>query len=486
MHANRTPDGSVEPVPSVPIEPVPWNDPGSGRSRRAGLRRGLVAVLVLVIFSAGVLVGQGAHPEVLGAAAAPDASAAASHQPGGPGSVVPDGVPEDFGVFWQALKLVQDRFVDPTKLGDESLTWGAIRGMVDSLGDTGHTVFLTPDQVQAQSDQMSGRISGIGIMVDTRAGVPLIISVFDGSPADKAGLRAGDLITSVDGQATERLTLDEVIKRVRGAAGTTVNLGITHRDGTTDEVPIVRAEIVVPTASWAFVPGTKIADIRLAEFSQGAADGVRSALTEALAQGAESVVLDLRGNPGGLVDEAINIAGLFLPEGSTVYGQQDRSGTRTEVPTTSTPIAPDLPLVVLTDYGSASSSEIVAAALRDNGRAQVIGQKTFGTGTVLNLFPLSDGSAIMLGVIEWLTPKGETIFDVGITPDIEVKLPADGVPTEPDLLKSQTRKEFKQSLDTQLRQAVKTLTDPVPSASVSASPGADSSVSPSAPPSAAP
>ena len=113
--------------------------------------------------------------------------------------MIPDGAPEDFGVFWEALELVKDRYVDTSQLGDENLTWGAIRGMVDALGDTGHTAFLTPDEVLAQSDQLSGRVSGIGIMVDTRAGIPLVISVFDGSPADRAGLRAGDLITSVDG-----------------------------------------------------------------------------------------------------------------------------------------------------------------------------------------------------------------------------------------------------------------------------------------------
>jgi carboxyl-terminal processing protease len=267
----------------------------------------------------------------------------------------------------------------------------------------------------------------------------------------------------VDGQPTERQTVDEVIKRVRGDAGTSVTLGITHRDGSTTEVPIVRAEIVIPPVSWAFVPGTKIADIRLAQFSQGAADGVRSALTEALAGGAEGAVLDLRGNPGGLVDQAVGIASMFLPEGATVYGQQDRSGSKTEIPATGSPLAPDLPLVVLTDFGSASSSEIVAAALQDNERAQVVGLRTFGTGTVLNMFPLSDGSAIMLGVIEWLTPKGAGIFDVGITPDVEVELPTNGTPTDPSDLEDLTRKEFRQGHDTQLQRAVKLLTSPAAS-----------------------
>jgi carboxyl-terminal processing protease len=432
----------------------------------------LLSGAIAIVFAAGVAVGQGGRPGIVSAGSDPQATdaAGATHAPGGPGDVIPADAPADFGVFWQALQLVKDKYVDTSKLGDENLTWGAIRGMVESLGDTGHTVFLTPDEVQAQTEQLSGRVSGIGIMVDTRSGVPLIISVFDGSPADKAGLRAGDLIVSVDGQPTERLTVDEVIGKVRGQAGTTVTLGIRHRDGTTDEYPIVRAEIEVPQVSWAFVPGTKIADIRLAQFSQGAADGVRTALTEAVDQGATGVALDLRGNPGGLVDEAVAIASLFLPEG-TVYQEEDRSGTRRSVTVTGSPVAPDLPVVVLADYGSASSAEILAAALQDNGRAQVVGQRTFGTGTVLNVFPLSDGSAIRLGVIEWLTPGGTGIFDTGITPDIEVALPADGTPTEPIELEDQTRREFRKGTDTQLQRAVASLTAPAtPDMQASASP----------------
>ena len=319
----------------------------------------------------------------------------------------------------------------PASWATQNLTWGAIRGMVESLGDTGHTVFLTPEQVQAESDQMSGRISGIGIMVDTRAGQPLIISVFDGSPADQAGLRAGDLITSVDGQPTERQTVDEVIKLVRGDAGTSVTLGITHRDGSTEEVPIVRAEIVVPPASWAFVPGTThrghptrpvLARCRRRRPERpdgGARPGRRRASCSTCVAIRAASWTRRSTSPACSCPRAPRSMA-----SRTVRASGPRCRPRPR------PLAPDLPLVVLTDFGSASSAEIVAAALQDNGRAQVVGQKTFGTGTVLNMFPLSDGSAIMLGVIEWLTPKGDGIFDVGITPDVEVKLPSDGVPTE--------------------------------------------------------
>jgi carboxyl-terminal processing protease len=461
-----------QPVQMGPVETHQPTVSGTPGPRHRGTRTTLMAGVIAIVFAAGVAVGQGGRPGSVSAGSGPQASdgATASHQPGGPGSVVPSGAPEDFGVFWEALQLIKDRYVDPSKLGDENLTWGAIRGMVDSLGDTGHTVFLTPDEVQAQNDQLTGHISGIGIIVDTRAGMPLIVSVIDGSPADAAGLHPGDLITSVDGQQTERMTVSEVIDHVRGKAGTTVTLGIRHRDGTAAEIPLVRAEITVPQVSWAFVPGTKVADIRLSQFSQGAVDGVRAALQEAIDQGATGVTLDLRGNPGGLEKEAIAIAGLFLPEGTTVLLEQDRSGEQKPVLTTGSPEAPDLPVVVLADYGSASSAEILAAALQDNHRAQVVGQRTFGTGTVLNVFPLSDGSAVRLGVIEWLTPDGEGIFDTGITPDVEVALPADGAPTTPNVLAHQTRKEFRQGTDTQLQRAVKALTHPTASPNVSPAP----------------
>ncbi len=462
-HPRRVPHPGPVPVDRLP-RPATHDEGGRGRFGPL-----LATGLLVLVFLAGLVVGQGGIASG-GPVAAADPSPAVSHAPGGPRDAVPDNAPEDFGVFWEALRLVQDRYVDPTRLGDQNLTWGAIRGMVDALGDTGHTAFLTPDEVRAQSDQLTGRISGIGVMVDARSGVPLIISVFDGSPADAAGLRAGDLITSVDGRPTERSTVSEVIEEVRGEAGTTVTLGITHRDGSTAVVPIVRADIDVPQVTWAFVPGTKIADIRLAQFSQGVADAFRAALADAIDQGATSVVLDLRGDPGGLVDQAVAIASMFLPQGATVYRQHDRTAQETVIPALGDPIAPDLPLVVLTDYGSASSSEILAAALRDNDRAQVIGQRTFGTGTVLNLFPLSDGSAILLGIIEWLTPDGEGIFDVGISPDIEVALPAEGVPTAPSELAEQTRKEFRQSLDTQLQRAVKVLTSARPPSPPTAAP----------------
>jgi carboxyl-terminal processing protease len=381
-------------------------------------------------------------------------------------------VPADFALFWEALRIVRENYVDDGVLTDENLTRGAIRGMVDALGDTGHTVYLTPEEVQAEIDALDGRVIGIGVSVDTRGGVPLIIAVFPGSPADAAGLHAGDIIESVDGRRVDRLDVTQLIDRVRGEPGTTVTLGIQRADGSHVEVPIERAEVSIPPVDWSMVPGTSIADIGLNQFSDGAGRETRRAVRRALADGATGIVLDLRGNPGGLVHEAIAVAGLFLPEGSTVYQEQDRAGERELVATRDEPVAPDVPVVVLVDKGSASAAEIVAAALHDNGRARVVGERTYGTGTVLNFFPLSDGSAIRLGVLRWLTPGGIGVFETGVAPDLAVELPETGVPLFPGALGELGARGFRRSDDTQLRRAVRLLTgDPAGTPGPAPTPG---------------
>jgi carboxyl-terminal processing protease len=413
----------------------------------------LIALLVAVALGALVAVGQVAPS---GPVAAADPSTDPSTAPAA--SPASDAAPTDFELFWEALQVIRENYVDDDALTDENLTRGAIRGMVEALGDTGHTVYLTPDEVQAEIDALDGRVIGIGVSVDTRSGAPLIIAVFPGSPADDAGVRVGDLIESVDGRRVDRLGVSELIDRVRGEPGTSVTLGIERPDGSHHKVRIERAEVVIPPVAWSMVPGTTIADIGINQFSDGAGRATRRALRRALADGATGVVLDLRGNPGGLVHEAIAAAGLFLPLESTVYREQDRQGRQVDVVTRDAPVASDVPVVVLVDSGSASAAEIVAAALHDNGRARIVGERTFGTGTVLNFFPLSDGSAIRLGVLHWLTPGGVGVFETGVGPDVTVDLPEEGVLLYPDALDGLDARGFRRSGDTQLRRAVRLLT----------------------------
>jgi carboxyl-terminal processing protease len=458
--------------------------PGAGE--RAG-RLLAVAITLVVVFVVGLSLGgsltNGSGDDLTGLS-----SGAGAHR--SPAPSTPANAPSDFGVFWQALKIVQDNFVDPSKTTDQNLTWGAVRGMVDALGDTGHSVFLTPDQVKAESDSLNGHVSGIGVIVDSRQSPPTIISVIPDSPAAAAGLRAGDTILAVDGKSTASMDPSDVVSQIRGDAGTSVTLSIQHKDdNAATDVTIERADVAVPASTWGMVKGGDTAVIHVLQFSSGAADAVKENIQNALDAGAKQIVLDLRGNPGGYVNEAVDTASQFVGSG-TIYEERDRSGSTKPIAAEGGGLATDVPLVVLVDQGSASSSEIVAGAIQGNDRAKVVGETTFGTGTVLNTYTLSDGSAIRLGVLEWLTPTGETIFGKGITPDYKVSLPSDGTPLEPSQVASMTAAEIAKSSDTQLATALQVLAGnppPTPSAAPSESPAPSESGAPSeAPPSPAP
>lgn len=378
-------------------------------------------------------------------------------EPPGSTATLPPEAPADFGLFWEALRLVKEHYVDKDALADENLTYGAIRGMVDALGDTGHSVFLTPEDLAAERDALEGRLTGIGAFLGERAGRPVIVSVIGGGPAARAGLRAGDIIEAVDGRSTERLRPEQVAARVRGEAGTQVTLTVLHR-GTAEavDVTVTRERFDVPAVTWTMVPGTTVADIRVIQFSSRAEEAVTDALRGALDQGAQGIVLDLRGNPGGLVDEAVGIASQFVRQG-VVYQRQDASGDMAPVEVRPDGIAYDIPLVVLVDQGSASSAEILAGAIQGNDRGPIVGTQTFGTGTVLNTFELSDGSAVRVGVERWLTPDGELIFEQGITPDEVVELGPEAVPLEPPELGTLAPEQVAASGDAQLVRALEIL-----------------------------
>ena len=357
-------------------------------------------------------------------------------------------------LYQQAVQIVKQNYVGRSTLTDQQLVDGSIAGMVDSLGDIGHSEFLTAAQYAQEQSSLSASLAGIGVIMSDDNGTYKITRVIDGAPAVAAGVQAGDIITAVDGKTTATMSFSELGTAIRGDAGTTVTITVIHV-GTSQpiDITITRAKITVPLAEWGMIPGTHVADISLAEFSTGAADQVQSDIDAAKAAGATSIILDLRGNPGGYATEAQDVASEFLSSG-TVYIQQDASGKNTDLTVNSSRSHTNLPMVVLVDHDSASSSEIVAGALQDAGRAKVVGVNTFGTGTVLQPFTLSDGSVIMLGTEWWLTPSGHRIFGVGITPDQKVLMQGTAMPTDPTALSTMSSSQFTSSTDAQLIAAV--------------------------------
>jgi len=377
---------------------------------------------------------------------------------GGSGLPVTAAEQPEFRTLGQVYDLVEERFVDREVLEDPSeLEYAAIRGLIEALGDEGHTRFLTPDERVRQQTDLSGKFFGIGAQVGEQEGLPVIIAPFEGSPADLAGVRSGDIIVEVDGQDVSALSLSEVVDRIRGEAGTQVVLTVLRPDEDRNlEIPIIRGEITVPAVSWAMVPGTQAALIRFSRFSANANEEMVRALREAQDAGAAGLVLDLRNNPGGLLEQAIRVTSQFLEDGN-VLQQEDAQGNRTIFSVRSGGLAPDIPLVVLVNQGTASSAEIMAGAIQDHARGPILGQTTFGTGTVLQPFNLDDGSGLLLGTSQWLTANGRLIRKQGIEPDIIVELPAGANILSPGEVEGLTPAELLQSEDTQLLQALELL-----------------------------
>ena len=435
----------------------------SGPAPRAASSLAAVVVLVLV-FIVGLAIGQSGALSSGGAARPSPVSVGPSRAPAtgapsatGPLPSQPSGAPSDFGLFWDALQVVRQNFVGRDDLTDEQVTYGAIRGLIDALGDTGHSIFLTPEAVQAENESLGGRVVGIGVLLGVRNEQVVVVSVISGGPADLAGIRSGDAIVAVDGESVQGLQPEEVAPRVRGDAGTTVAVTVERpATGERLEFGIVREELRFPAASWTMVPGSTIGLLRLIQFSSGAADELRTARDEAIAAGATALILDLRSNPGGFVNEAVDTASLFLSE-SVVYIRELADDQRIPVRTNSEVPATDMPLVVLIDEGTASSAEIVSTAIRSAGRAELVGTTTFGTGTVLLNFDLPDGSAIRLAVERWLTPDGDLIFGQGIEPTVDVPLPADEIPLDPADVRDLTPEEVQSLPDSQLRRAIELL-----------------------------
>jgi len=440
LEPDRTPtEPTIEPgqPAATPVVPGPSLVPATtadGRRRRSWLKGAVITAALVATFAVGIGVG------TAGALA-----------------TTPSPEPQDkeFALIREAWDTLHKQYVARAELDDQALAWGSIKGMTQAVGDTGHTSFMTPAERAANAAGLSGSYVGIGVKVNAAEdGRPLIITVFKDSPAEKAGLRAGDIVVSVDGKETTGHDIGEVIDWIRGEAGTKVAVTVRNGvDGEDREYTLERADVPVQSVAWTMVPGTHTGLLALDTFSNGAADETVDALKAIKAAGADRLILDLRGNPGGYVNEAIGVASQLLTKGD-VYIERDADGHETHHPVSANGVATDIPMVVLVDANTASSAEIVSGALQDAKRAEIIGSATYGTGTVLGEFPLSDGSAMRIGTVEWLTPGGRRIWHEGIVPDVVVERATDVAAVSPDELRSFTPAEVDGVKDPQLAKAL--------------------------------
>jgi len=364
------------------------------------------------------------------------------------------GAPFDMRLITEASKVIQAHYVDRKAVRSRALTYGAIAGMVRGLGDAGHSVFLTPGMRRMERQFIRGKLEGIGVEVQMKAGHLVVVAPIDGSPAARAGLRAGDVILRVNGQNISGMSLVQSVELIKGPAGSSIALTVAEKGtGRTREVRLVRASIKVPFVTWARIPGTRIADLRITAFNDGVARSLRRALKQIRNGPIAGIILDLRNNPGGKLTEAVHVASQFL-EGGNVLLVKDARGKVTPVPVEKGGLATSVSLVALVNGGTASAAEIVAGALQAAHRARLVGQTTFATGTVLVGFPLSDGSELMLAVEEWLTPDGRTIWHHGIRPDVDVAPGAGGVMVLPQQLRGMDVRALR---DRQLTRAARIL-----------------------------
>lgn len=328
----------------------------------------------------------------------------------------------DFNLFWDVWRRVEEKYVDRDKIDRKNLVLGAISGLVKSLKDP-YTEFLPPPETKQFQEDIKGSFGGIGAEIGIRKGTLTIIAPLKDSPAERAGLRAGDKVLKVDDTITADLTLDEAVRLIRGEKGTEVRLTVVRESfDKTKEYKIVRDVIRVPILTTEKRDGG-IFVIKLHHFTENASFEFRKAVKEFFESGSQKLILDLRNNPGGFLLISVDIASWFLPAGEVVAKERFADGSEEIYRSSGYRLLQDTPMVVLINEGSASASEIVAGALRDARGAKLIGTKTFGKGSVQEIQNLTGGSSVKITIAKWLTPKGEEINGKGLEPDIKVELP---------------------------------------------------------------
>ncbi len=327
----------------------------------------------------------------------------------------------DFNAFWKVWNLLNEKSIHAKDASDQDRVWGAVEGLASSLGDP-YTVFFPPEENKLFNAEIQGSFGGIGAEIAVKDDVPTVVAPLKDSPAWNAGLKSGDKILRIDKTETNNMTVDKAISLIRGKQGTVVTL-LVLRPGEkeTREFKVTRGEIVIPTIDTE-LRKDNIFVISLYSFSQNSAKLFKDALDEFVTSGSSKLVLDLRGNPGGYLDSAVDIGSWFIDSGKVIVSEDFGDKREAEVFRSHGPrlFSKDLKFVVLVDGGSASASEILAGALREHGVATLIGEKTFGKGSVQELISVTDDTSLKVTIANWLTPNGTSISVSGLEPDIKV------------------------------------------------------------------
>jgi carboxyl-terminal processing protease len=338
------------------------------------------------------------------------------------GRNIPSRLGEGLDTTAQAWNIILTDYVDPSRINTENMSQAAIEGMLKALDDP-HTYYLEPSLYQVFSTNLEGSFDGIGVYVTLKNAQLTVISPIADSPADKAGMRAGDVIVEVNDEPVSEMSLAEAMAKIRGPRGTPVKLLVRHENETGPVViEVIRSQVQVPSVR--FEMKEDIAYINITDFSTRTGEEISPVIQDLVDDKATGIVLDLRGNPGGLLDAVIDVASHFLSDG-TVVETRDRNGNMTKLKVKPGMLTTDLPLVVLTDNASASGSEVLAGALQDRHRATIAGTRTYGKGSVNILRRLNDGSGLYITTGRWLTPGGRLIEGQGIEPDIKLEVTGD-------------------------------------------------------------
>ncbi len=339
----------------------------------------------------------------------------------------------DFSLFWKSWDLLKDKYVDKGSLDANEMMYGAIKGMLASTGDP-YTTFFDPKENKSFQEELSGSFAGIGAEVGMKDNVLTIIAPLDDSPAQKAGLLAGDKVLKIDGTSTMDMDITQAVSLMRGPKDTEVKMTIFRNGGVeqTKEITVKRDIITVKSVKTEF-KDNNIAYIKVNVFGDKTEDEFKQAINDAIAKKSPGIVIDLRNNPGGYLESAVSMASLMLPKGKVVVMEEDGNGKRTQTYARGGDVASSIETVVLINEGSASASEILSGALRDNrSNVTLVGKKSFGKGSVQEPVSVTKDTLVKITVAKWLTPNGKQINHEGIAPDVEVAFAASDREQEKD------------------------------------------------------